>query len=60
MKRDKRISKLARKIVALEREIATADDPTSAQEELLKLSGSLTIEEMLAVDEYIQANSLLR
>lgn len=59
MKESTRIEKLAEKIVRIEKSLEDTDDPLSAERELMQLAGSMSLEDMLAIDEYIQVHNLL-
>ena len=54
----KELKKLAEKIWALETIVETSDDPQEikkAKEKILRISGGINPEDMIAIDEIIQA-----
>lgn len=58
-KRNKRIKILANKIVQIEEQIALGNNVKENQNKIQSITDSLTLEEILQVDEYITRKKLL-
>ena len=58
-KRNKYIKILAQKIVKLEKEICLGKDVQMNQKKIQNIMESLSLSEMLEIDEYIQRKNLL-
>lgn len=58
-KRNKRIKILANKIVQIEEQIALGNNVQENQNKIQSITDSLTLEEILQVDEYITRKKLL-
>lgn len=58
-KRNKRIKILANKIVQIEEQIALGNNVKENQNKIQSITDSLTLEEILQVDEYIIRKKLL-
>lgn len=58
-KRNKRIKILANKIVQIEEQIALGNNVQENQNKIQNITDSLTLEEILQVDEYITRKKLL-
>lgn len=58
-KRNKRIKILANKIVQIEKQIALGNNVQENQNKIQSITDSLTLEEILQVDEYITRKKLL-
>lgn len=60
MKKEKKLEKIAKKIAELENKIATEKDTELCENQIMELSKNLTLEEMLAIDDYIMSKRLLK
>lgn len=58
-KRNKRIKILANKIVQIEEQIALGNNVQENQNKIQSITDSLTLEEILQIDEYITRKKLL-
>lgn len=60
MKKEKKLEKIAKKIAELENKMATGKDTELCENQIMELSKNLTLEEMLAIDDYIMSKRLLK
>lgn len=60
MKRDKKLIKIANDIAELERKMALGKDVKSCESKIQKIADSLSIEEMLMIDDYIMEKKLIK
>lgn len=60
MKKEKKLEKIAKKIAELENKIATGKDTELCENQIMELSKNLTLEEMLAIDDYIMSKRLIK
>ena len=60
MKKEKKLEKIAKKIAELENKMATEKDTELCENQIMELSKNLTLEEMLAIDDYIMSKRLLK
>lgn len=59
MKENKKIIKLAKKLASLEKKLYSGVNPEEVAAEIEAITTSLTVEEMIQVDEYIIEKKLL-
>lgn len=59
MKENKKIMRLAKKIASLEKKLYSGVNAEQVAEEIEEISRSLSVEEMILVDEYITEKKLL-
>jgi len=60
MKKEKKLEKIAKKIAELENKMATGKDTELCENQIMELSKNLTLEEMLAIDDYIMSKRLVK
>ena len=60
MKKEKKLEKIAKKIAESENKMATGKDTELCENQIMELSKNLTLEEMLAIDDYIMSKRLLK
>lgn len=60
MKKEKKLEKIAKKIAELENKMATGKDTELCENQIMELSKNLTLEEMLAIDDYIMSKRLIK
>lgn len=60
MKKEKKLEKIAKKIAELENKMATGKDTELCENQIMELSKNLTLEEMLAIDDYIMSKRLAK
>lgn len=60
MKKEKKLEKIAKKIAELENKMVTGKDTELCENQIMELSKNLTLEEMLAIDDYIMSKRLLK
>lgn len=53
MQRNKKLERAANKIMKLERKISLGKDVQEAESEIQKITDSLTLEDMMFIDDYI-------
>ncbi len=59
MKREKKLIKIANEIVELEKQMALGKNVKTCESKIMEMSDSLSLEEMLFVDNYIMEKKLL-
>lgn len=60
MKKEKKLEKIAKKIAELENKMATGKDTELCENQIMELSKNLTLEEMLAIDDFIMSKKLVK
>lgn len=55
----KRLAPIARRVVALEKQIKQGADKDAAEAEITEIVGKLTLVEMMALEDYIASKNLL-
>jgi len=55
----KRLAPIARRVVALEKQIKQGIDKDAAEAEITEIVGKLTLVEMMALEDYIASKNLL-
>lgn len=59
MRKKKKLIKIANEIAELEKKLALGKDVESCEAKMMKLAESLSIDEMMIIDEYIMEKRLL-